>query len=394
MKKILLILGMMLFCSAVYAGQDLRFIYINGSNVNDEKMYKWWTESVEKFHPVLKKKVEKDKKIKHWVFKDETFTVEEEPVLFYWGDKSKADLDFVQESLLSSKNLSSFLAYKFRDVLTKFLHDAIWVQKSHNMRPILNELNEIVKNEHTQGRQSVLFGYSAGTFITFQYLLNKVRYIDLIDLAKIYSKDETAIKFIEEHPRQKTCLNALEDSGLAVVSADDKLVFFKDRKHFKESYDKLDETTELVCAPNNSIKGVINFASPLVLFYSDISDPNVELTNYNKYLLKHIFENDMFTLNINYREDPLGFPAIKNATYEQLAAKTGVNITNPEGMVYENSGVWSGRSFAFAHTSYYSARKIFPRALRKNLINGYRLQYDEEYRAKELKKLEKEYEQL
>ena len=384
----------MLFCSTVYAGQDLRFIYINGSNVNDEKMYKWWTESVEKFHPVLKKKVEKDKKIKHWVFKDETFTVEEEPVLFYWGDKSKADLDFVQESLLSSKNLSSFLAYKFRDVLTKFLHDAIWVQKSHNMRPILNELNEIVKNEHTQGRQSVLFGYSAGTFITFQYLLNKVRYIDLIDLAKIYSKDETAIKFIEEHPRQKTCLNALEDSGLAVVSADDKLVFFKDRKHFKESYDKLDETTELVCAPNNSIKGVINFASPLVLFYSDISDPNVELTNYNKYLLKHIFENDMFTLNINYREDPLGFPAIKNATYEQLAAKTGVNITNPEGMVYENSGVWSGRSFAFANTSYYSARKIFPRALRKNLINGYRLQYDEEYRAKELKKLEKEYEQL
>ena len=384
----------MLFCSTVYAGQDLRFIYINGSNVNDEKMYKWWTESVEKFHPVLKKKVEKDKKIKHWVFKDETFTVEEEPVLFYWGDKSKADLDFVQESLLSSKNLSSFLAYKFRDVLTKFLHDAIWVQKSHNMRPILNELNEIVKNEHTQGRQSVLFGYSAGTFITFQYLLNKVRYIDLIDLAKIYSKDETAIKFIEEHPRQKTCLNALEDSGLAVVSADDKLVFFKDRKHFKESYDKLDETTELVCAPNNSIKGVINFASPLVLFYSDISDPNVELTNYNKYLLKHIFENDMFTLNINYREDPLGFPAIKNATYEQLAAKTGVNITNPEGMVYENSGVWSGRSFTFAHTSYYSARKIFPRALRKNLINGYRLQYDEEYRAKELKKLEEEYEQL
>lgn len=394
MKKILLILGMMLFCSTVYAGQDLRFIYINGSNVNDEKMYKWWTESVEKFHPVLKKKIEKDKKIKHWVFKDNNFTVEEEPVLFYWGDKSKADLDFVQESLLSSKNLSSFLAYKFRDVLTKFLHDAIWVQKSHNMRPILNELNEIVKNEYSQGRQSVLFGYSAGTFITFQYLLNKVRYIDVIDLAKIYSKDETAIKFIEEHPRQKTCLNALEDSGLAVVSADDKLVFFKDRKHFKESYDKLDKTTELVCAPNDSIKGVINFASPLVLFYSDISDPNVELTNYNKYLLKHIFENDMFTLNINYREDPLGFPAIKNATYEQLENKTGIDIEAPSGMVYENSGVWSGRSFAFAHTSYYSARKIFPRALRKNLINGYRLQYDEEYRAKELKKIDKKYEQL
>ena len=388
MRKILLILGVMLFCTAAYAGQDLRFIYINGSNVNDEKMYKWWTESVKEFHPVLKKKIEKDKKIKKWVFKDEDFRVEKEPVLFYWGDKSKADLDFVHEALLTSKNLSSFLAFKFRDVLTKFLHDAIWVQKAHNMRPILNELNRIVKNEYAQGRQSVLFGYSAGTFITFQYMLNKIRYIDLIELAKIYSKDEAALKFIEENPRQKTCLNALEESGLAVVSADDKLVFFKDKQHFKESYNRLDETTELVCAPTNSIKGVINFASPLVLFYSDITDPKVELSHYNKYLLKYIFENDMFTLNINYREDPLGFTAVKNTTYKQLEAKTGVNINSPEGMVYENSGVWSGRSFAFAHTSYYSARKIFPRALRKNLINGYRLQYDEKYKAKELKNKE------
>ncbi len=390
MKKLILTFGILLFCTTAYAGQDLRFIYINGSNVNDEKMYKWWTKSIEKFHPVLKKKVEKDKKIKEWVFKNEIFQIEPEPVMFYWGDKSKTDLDFVHESLLTSKNLSSFLAYKFRDVLTKFLHDAIWIQKSHNMRPILNELNEIVKNEYSQGRQSVLFGYSAGTFITFQYLLNKIRYIDLIDLAQIYSKDENAIKFIEEHPRQKTCLNALEDSGLAVISADDKLVFIKDRKHFKENYDKLDETTELVCAPNNSIKGVVNFASPLVLFYSDLTDPNVELSNYNNYLVKYIYENDMFTLNINYREDPLGFPLVKNTTYENLAQKTGVSIEQPTGMIYENSGVWSGRSFAFAHTSYYSAKKIFPKAVRKNLVNGYRLQYDARYREKVLNKLEKE----
>ena len=62
MKKILLILGLLITSNTVFASENYSFIYINGSNVNDEKMYNWWTESVKEFHPVFKKKLLKDKK--------------------------------------------------------------------------------------------------------------------------------------------------------------------------------------------------------------------------------------------------------------------------------------------------------------------------------------------
>ena len=282
--------------------------------------------------------------------------------------------------------MSSILANKFRDVLTAFLHDAIWVQKSHNMNPILDELNEVVKKEAEQGRKIVLYGYSAGTFITFKYLFNKLRYIDLLEIAKIYCKDDSFTNFVQQNPRQKTCLSAIEASGLGVISSDDKVIFTSDRDKFINAYNQLDTVSENVCAPFDSVKGVVNFASPLVLFYSNVSDPKVELSKYNKFLMKHIYENDMFMLNLNYREDPLGFPLLKNATYEQMEARTGLSIENPTGMVYEYSWILSWRSFALAHTSYYSAKTIFPKSVRKILVKGYRFQYDPKYQEKMLKR--------
>ena len=376
MKKILLILALFAMGNLANASDSYKFVYINGSNVNDEKMYNWWTENVKEFHPVFRKKLIKDKKIKQWVFNNNDFSIQEEPLLFYWGDKSKEDLDFVKEAVLSSKNLSSLCAFKFRSVLTGFMHDAIWVQKTHNMKPILNELNEQIKKEHSLGNKTILYGYSAGTFITFKYLFNKLRYIDLLELAKIYCKDDSFTEFVKQNPRKKTCLSAIEESGLGVISSDDKIIFTANREHFKQSYDKLDEVSELVCAPENSVKGVVNFASPLVLFYSDINDPNVELSKYNKFLMKHIYENGMFFVNMNYREDPLGFPLLKNNSIENLEARSGLKLNNPSGMTYEDSGIWSGCSFALAHTSYYSAKILFPKSIKKVLIKGFKHQYE------------------
>lgn len=42
-----------------FAVNDVSFIYINGSNNNDEKMKNWYEEGVRKLHPVLRKKFEK-----------------------------------------------------------------------------------------------------------------------------------------------------------------------------------------------------------------------------------------------------------------------------------------------------------------------------------------------
>lgn len=104
--------------------------------------------------------------------------VEAEPVIFFWGDKSEKDLAFVKSQLDVSKAISSTGAYIARSLIAQYMHDAIWVQKSHNMVPILEELNTYVKEQSAEGNDVILYGYSAGTFITYEYLFNKLRYIN------------------------------------------------------------------------------------------------------------------------------------------------------------------------------------------------------------------------
>ena len=66
MKKILIVFLCLLFFAPAFAVNDVSFIYINGSNNNDEKMKNWYEEGVRKLHPVLRKKFEKNSAIKKY----------------------------------------------------------------------------------------------------------------------------------------------------------------------------------------------------------------------------------------------------------------------------------------------------------------------------------------
>ena len=96
-------------------------------------------------------------------------------------------------------------------------------------------------------------------------------------------------------------------------------------------------------------------------------------------------EKGLFFLTVNYREDPLGFPSSRNLTIDEMEQLAGIEINNPKGFIYDNSSVWSKRSVLFAHTSYWSARGTFSKAVVKAFTNGYRLQYDKEFQEKVLK---------
>lgn len=91
-------------------------------------MKDWYIRGVNKLHPVMKKKFEKNSQIRKWS-KDNKLVIEDKPVIFFWGYNSKTDLDFVKDRLNISKAFSSTLAYEIRSLLTQFMHDAIWVQK-------------------------------------------------------------------------------------------------------------------------------------------------------------------------------------------------------------------------------------------------------------------------
>lgn len=392
MKKIVLILVLLLGFNSAFAVNDLSFVYINGSNNNDEKMKNWFEKGVNKFHPVLRKKFIKNSAIKkYYKSLDSKVKIGEEPVIFFWGDKSKEDLDFVKSQLDISKAISSSGAYLVRSFFAQCMHDAIWVQKQHNMIPILDELNETIKKEAENGHDVILYGYSAGTFVTYEYLFNKLPYIKLEQLFEALEPDKEIIDFVKANPRQNTCISALsyDYAGIGNVSSAGHLILNQDKEKLIKNYLKIDEMTEKACMPKNAVKGVVNFACPLVLFYSDISDSRYELNFYNKLMTKYIMENGIFLLTVNFKEDPLGFPTGRNLTAKEIEKRIGLEIENPTGVIYDNSGVWSKRMFALAHTSYWSARGTFSNAVVKSFVNGYKFQYDEKYQKKILKRKNK-----
>ena len=386
MKKILgLILGLLLLQNICFAETGVSFVYINGSNNNDEKMTNWYIEGVQKLHPVLKEKFEKNKEIKEVFLDKPQYKINEDPVIFFWGDKSKNDLEFVQNQLDLSKAFSPTLAYKVRSMLAAYLHDAIWVQKQHNMLPILDDLNETIKTENEKGNKVVLYGYSAGSFVTYEYMFNKLPYINLENLSAALDFRENIKKLIKEQPVDNTCISALSKAKIGVVSENGNLLFRPADSINEENYLALKDATKAYCAPEDTLKGVVNFASPLVLFYSDLANPDYELNYYNKLMLKYIMEKGLFFLSVNYREDPLGFPSSRNLTIDEMEQLANIEINNPKGFIYDNSSVWSKRSVLFAHTSYWSARGTFSKAVVKAFTNGYRLQYDKEFQEKVLK---------
>ena len=366
---------------------NLTFLYINGSNNNDTKMKNWYIKGVNKLHPVMKKKFEKNSTIKKWS-QNNKLVIEDTPQIFFWGYNSKTDLDFVKDRLNISKAFSSTLAYEIRSLLTQFMHDAIWVQKTHNMLPIIDDLNDRVKEQSAKGQNVILYGYSAGTFVTYQYLLYKLPYIKFEELFKAVNADDELLEFVKANPQNDTCLSALtHDKGnVGVLTNTGHFVLNQNKENLKENYLKMNDATAKYCAPDGYVRGVVNFASPIPLFYSDLADPNYEINFYNKYMLKYVLENGIYFLTVNFREDPLGFPSSNNMTISQIEDKLNIKIENPSGVVYDHSSVWSKRSALFAHTSYWSARGTFANGVVKSFINGTKFQYDTKYQEKVLKK--------
>lgn len=372
------------------ATKGITFLYINGSNNNDEKMKTWYENGVTRLHPYMKSEFEKNPLARKYFLKDGQYKINAKPNIFFWGYKSHEDLSFVEKNLAISKGISSWFAYQIRFMLTCFLHDAIWVQKYHNMGPILDDLHNSIKAEASHGNSVVLYGYSAGSFVTYQYLLSRLTYINVNDFFKSINVPKEELDFVAKNPKKNTCMRALGE-GMAVFSVSGHIIPNPNPESFKKNYLNLDTATDNVCAPNHTVKGIINFASPLVLFYSDLSDPNYDLTYYNRLLFKYIIENDMFWLTVNYRNDPLGFPGGANLTTEEIESATNIDINPNSGFIYDQSDTWSRNSALATHTSYWATRRIFSKAVVNAYVDGYRHQYDDGFKPKRVLNFQKKF---
>lgn len=390
MKKFF-ILVILLFLSANYATAKtgISFIYINGSNNNNQNMKTWYEKGVAKLHPDLKHAFENNPDSKKLFLKDGEYYIEPTAKVFFWGDKSQEELIWVLENLMISKGISPWLAFRIRYFIVQCMHDAIWVQKDHNMRPILEELHQYVKDEYTAGKQTVIYGYSAGAFISYEYIFNRLPYIDLTEFFNRLGVSKSRKEFISQNPQKNTCIDALIQSGVSVLSINGHMVPVIDNEVFKKRYLSLNDYTDKICTPHGALRGIVNFASPLLLFYSDLADPNYDINFYNQVLYKYIIENDLFWLTVNFREDPLGFPNSRNLTNEEIKKSLGIEFTEGDGFIFDHSDVWSHRTTFNAHTAYWSAHKLLAKAIAQTYIDGYKFQYDKEYQTEILKKYKK-----
>ncbi len=381
-------ISILLFCAlqlGCFAQTGITFIYINGSNNNDLKMKNWYEKGVKKLHPCIKTQFENNELAREYFLKNGDYYINSEPSIFFWGDRSHNDLSFVEKNLAISKGFSPWLAYQIRSALTHYLHDAIWVQKYHNMNLILNDLQKTVLSESEKGNQVVLYGYSAGSFVTYQYLLTHLPYIIPYDFFSNLNISDDEKKFVKNNPMNNTCMSAITDSKLAVLSAAGHITPNINPDLFKQNYLKLNDSTKKMCTPIKSLKGIVNFATPIVLFYSDLSDPKFELTYYNRLLFEYIIENDMFWLTVNYREDPLGFPGGRNLSIEEIENIANLDIDPHAGFMYDHSDTKGRRPFFVAHTSYWATRNNFSKAIVKAYVKGYTHQLDDEYKTKKNK---------
>lgn len=377
MKKVIIILIMFLIANYACAQDKISFVYINGANNNNTKMKNWYEKGVKRLHKLLRKNFIKHQELKESYKRLKNLDIEKEPDIFFWGYDSRADLDYVKKQI--KFNITAPFAYLGKKFITENIHDAIWIQKSNNMLPVLEALNKNVQKEAEKGNNIVLFGYSAGAFITYEYMFNKLRYINPEDFFAKMNADKDLTEFVKNNKRKDTCLAALlyQNTDIGSMSPYGNIVLNKDTNRIKDKYINLDEITEKACAPENSIAGIVNFANPLPLFYSDLFDDKYELNYFNSLMVKYILENGMFLITVNFREDPIGFSTSSNLTVKDIEHHLNMKINNPAGVIYNNSNVWAKRFSFLAHVSYWSARRTFSKAVVKTLLEGKKFQYND-----------------
>ncbi len=359
--------------------KNITLIYINGSHdfkCEDSLNFKeHFARQVKDMHPYMIKYFNKDKLIYSNLLKNGEVKINPEPVIFYWGDKSIEEVQSIDTDLSVLSKFTPKVSQLVRSTFAHCLHDAVWVQKYPNMSVVIDELHEVVKNEVSKGNNVILFGYSAGSFITYEYFLNKFLAINPKELSNS-TNDVEAKLIVDKFSPRETCLDALLESGLVRLDLYGRYSRVRNLETVAAQFPKLDSYTSSACFADGTVKGVINFASPLALFYSEISDSKSDLNFLSKLMYKHILETDTFWLTVNYREDPLGFPVSRNLTRKQIEGITGEKLNAMGGFVFDKSNVKSGRTFISAHLAYWETQKRFVKGIVDAYNDGYNNLYN------------------
>ena len=375
----------LMLCSAVCAKEEdfpvkpdakqIDIIYIHGAYETKEAFDK----SVNNVHGAMVKQFSSDPLMYKKLLDNGNKKIGEEPVIFFWADKTTESLKVIDKALAYAKNFSSKIAQFGRETLSHTLHDAIWISKSSNSRELLNNLNNYVKTESEKGQEVILYGYSAGSLLTVQYMTNR---LPILDLNELYNDNDTSYtgkylaNLVKTTKFEPTCLDALKESKLIFYTDNDEFVANPNTEYLKNTLPQLNSYTEKFCAPKNTVKGFVVFGAPLTTFDSGISKSGSAENTLSQLVMKHLVENDMFFLTVNYANDFIGMPLPGIPTLDSLKEKDLLSDIDPKGgFIYDDSKVKNHTLFFSAHLAYWSSGKKFA----KSIVNAYNAGYKHFY---------------
>jgi len=372
MKKILLTMCVLLaFSCSTYAKTPINFLYIHGSDQGPVEEFQEW---IDRMQPDMKTNLSENELFQEKVLKDAY--IKDEPEMVFWADRTKIGRSVVAQGLSISQKLTSCFSNAVRSFVAYMLHDVVWLQKYSNMKPILEDVNKTVISNSKKGEATILVGYSAGTLITYQYMLNKSRFLKPAVFMKKHQKElqlpDVYIEAANKYADMPTCIDAIVDSKIAFMNADGGLMANPNIEQRKMGVRKLKAQTELSCAPENAVLGIINFGSPLVVFYSDVANSESQLQYFTRKLEQELIESDQFFLTVNYKKDPIAVP-ISNVTYAGVK-KVNSDVQNGGGFTY-HALVSGGKNIAAAHLKYWDNTNSYTKLVAKSYEEGYKQFY-------------------
>lgn len=378
MKNILLVLVLLFSLnSPVFAEETpINVIYVHGSNQVNLGGVDGFATWINRMHPNLKKNFEKNDFIKSHLLSNAY--ISDKPEMLYWGNMLKNNKSLVDSGLEKSKKKSNKFSQFTRGLIGQVVHDAVWLQKNKNMTPILNELNDKVLANYKNGEKTMLVGYSAGTFITLNYLLMRNPIINMNNLFEEFNGQYNITKkdkeLVSKYTKQNTCISAALRSKLFVMNNEGVLSINPNQKEREAALKQIDNLTALSCAPDDAISGVLNFGSPIVVFYSEFSDENHLYKYLIAKMMQDIVETDKFYLTVNYSKDPIAVP-IPNFTYDKLLNNENCKgIKKGNGFIYDTI-VSGGGITAEGHTQYWYTTNAYTKAVAKSYAKGYEYFY-------------------
>ena len=379
MKKIVFSLIILLGINLTAFAQDtpIDVIYVHGSNQVNLGGAEGFAVWMNRMHPNLKKNFEKSDFIQLHLLSGAY--IKDEPDMLYWGDMLRNNKSLVDSGLKKSEKMSSKVSQLTRGLIGQVVHDAVWLQKNKNMTPILDELHNKVITNYKNGEKTILVGYSAGTFITLHYLLMRAPVINLSDIFEQFKGENNItnndISLAKKYAPQNTCTSAAIRTNLFYVDREGILKLNEDAKQRENAIKQINQQTASVCSPEGAISGVLNFGSPIVVFYSELSDDN----KLNKYIVaktkQNIVETSKFYLTVNYSKDPIAMP-IPDFKYEQiLQDKNCKDTKRGNGFIYDTI-VKGGGITAEGHMQYWYSTNSYTKAVAKSYAKGYKYFYN------------------